>query len=145
MLLMAAVTPGLASAIQPGMPLLVEQESIAIAYSVPTENACLILDTDGGFDDSDLSSIKTLISDIEVSAGPGVFSEAQAEGNLIYTYGLVPELRGTKLIYRGLMPSDRLTGVKISSKSGKALIDVISHNFAHKSRVDFVYSERCGS
>ncbi|HEY8278469.1 MAG TPA: hypothetical protein VIH99_02520 [Bdellovibrionota bacterium] len=141
--LLTLTTPDIANAIQPGMPLLVGQDSVAVAYSVPSESACIILETDGGFDDSDLKGIQSLMSDIDVKAGPGVF-ETQADGQLPYTYGLVADLKGTKLVYRGLLPSERLTGVKVTSKSGKTLIDLVSQNFARKGRVDFVYSESCG-
>ncbi len=145
LLILAALTfPGQAHAgADPELSLSVEQDSGILAYTSAGGSDCLVLAADGGFGDADLPGLKRIISDIEVVAGPGVIPEAAPEGSLPYTYALLPELRGNKLIYKGLLATGHANGAQAKARAGQALSVVINQDLPGKKRVSLIYTQSC--
>ncbi|MGZ3704632.1 MAG: hypothetical protein ACXWP1_01305 [Bdellovibrionota bacterium] len=134
---LAAVAPPLA------LTLNIPQPSSLQRYSSAGGKACLVLETGKALGDQDAAGLQKLIADLDVHAGPGVMPEAAPAGSLLYTYSLIPELKGTRLIYRGLLSSSSGNTVRVSARGPASLSDVVERDLGFTGPVDLVFSRQC--
>ncbi|MGL1539746.1 hypothetical protein ACSTHW_23295, partial [Vibrio parahaemolyticus] len=69
---------------------------------------------------------------------PGLQPEYEPAGSLLYTYNLIPELRGTRLVYRGLLSSTRGNSVKVSARGPASLADIVERDLGFGGDVKFI-------
>ncbi len=119
------------------------QNSEIFTYTSIGGKDCLILDAEEGFNKSDLPGLKKLINDIDVTAGPGILPESAPEGSLPYSYALIPNLQGTKLVYKGLLPTTHTNGVQVKTRNGKSIYATIYQDLPRKIGVRLIFLQSC--
>lgn len=120
----------------------VAQRTSLQRYATTGGNACLVLDAGRALGDQDTAGLKKLIADLDVHAGPGLTPENEPAGSLLYTYSLVPELKGSRLIYRGLLSSSRGNAVQVTSRGPASLADTVARDLGF-SGASFVITHSC--
>jgi hypothetical protein len=125
------------------LPLNVAQNSNTQRYADYKGAACLILDAGRAMGERDAPALKKLISDLDVFAGPGVVPDTEPAGSLLYTYNLVPEIRGNTLIYRGLLSSTRGNAVRVKARGPASLVETVERDLGFGGRVDLVFTHQC--
>jgi hypothetical protein len=112
-------------------------------YADLTGNGCLVLDAGRPLGDQDAAGLQKLVADLDVHAGPGLQPEYEPAGSLLYTYNLIPELRGTRLVYRGLLSSTRGNSVKVSARGPASLADIVERDLGFGGDVKFIFTRQC--
>ncbi len=125
------------------LPLLVSENTSIQRYATIQGNACLVLETGRMLGEQDTQGLQKLIADLDVQAGPGVLPEAAPSGSLLYSYSLVPELKGTRLIYRGLLSSSAGNAVKVSSRGPASLAEVVERDMGFSGSISLVFTHQC--
>jgi hypothetical protein len=124
------------------LPLQVAAKSSLQRYTTPGTNACLILNAGRELGEQDIAGLQKLIGDLDITAGPGLSPESQPAGALLYTYKLVPELKGTKLVIRGLLSSNLGNAVKVESRGPASLGETVERDLGF-SDARLVFSHLC--
>jgi hypothetical protein len=142
--LLASVGPFANASVGPlAMPLNVPQGAVLQRYTSSQTGACLVLDAGRTLGDQDAAGLQKLIADLDVHAGPGVMPETAAAGIMPYVYNLVPELKGSRLVYRGLLSSSRGDAVRVQARGPASLAEVVSRDLGFTGNVSFVFSTSC--
>lgn len=141
--LMVTFCAPLTTLANPSVPLNLAENSTLQTYSTAKTNACLVLDAGRPLGERDASALKALVMNLDVQAGPGLQPELQPAGALLYTYNLVPELKGTRLIYRGLLSANRGNAVKVAARGPASLGETVERSLGFTQGVQFIITHQC--
>lgn len=142
--LLSFAAPAAEAAVTPlSVALHVNQDSSRQRYADLSGHACLVLDVGRPLGDQDEPGLRKLVADLDVHAGPGLQPDLEPAGSLLYTYSLTPELKGTRLIYRGLLSSSRGNSVQVSARGPASLGDTVERDLGFTADIRLVFSHQC--